>query len=103
MKLAIMQPYVFPYIGYFQLINAVDKFVFYDDVNFIKKGYINRNALLINDQKHVFTIPCKNISQNKRINETALSFDTKAKTIFLRTIESLHIKKRLSMKHFSRL
>ena len=50
MKLAIMQPYFFPYIGYFQLINAVDTFVFYDDVNFIKGGWINRNRILINNK-----------------------------------------------------
>ena len=42
MKLAIMQPYFFPYLGYFQLLRAVDKFVIYDDVNFIKRGWIHR-------------------------------------------------------------
>ncbi|MDZ7898224.1 MAG: WbqC family protein [Arcicella sp.] len=47
MKLAIMQPYIFPYIGYFQLIKAVDKFVLYDDVNFINKGWINRNRIFV--------------------------------------------------------
>jgi len=72
MKVAIMQPYVFPYIGYFQLIAAVDVFVFYDDVNFIKKGYIHRNHLLFNDKKTRFTISCKGISQNKKINEIVL-------------------------------
>jgi len=41
MKLAIMQPYLFPYIRYFQLINAVDKFIFYDDVNYIKNCWLN--------------------------------------------------------------
>ena len=42
MKLGIMQPYFFPYIGYWQLMNAVDRYVIYDDVNFIKGGWINR-------------------------------------------------------------
>lgn len=69
MKIAIMQPYIFPYISYFQLINAVDTFVFYDDVNFIKKGFINKNNLLLNNEKQRFTIPCKAVSQNKKINE----------------------------------
>ncbi len=50
MKLGIMQPYVFPYLGYYQLVNAVDTFVFFDDVNFINKGWINRNQLLNQDQ-----------------------------------------------------
>ena len=87
MKLAIMQPYVFPYIGYFQLIHAVDKFIFYDDVSFIKKGWINRNNILINDAAFLFSIPCKNISQNKLINEVDLFFDTNEKERFLRRIE----------------
>jgi hypothetical protein len=59
MTIAIMQPYIFPYIGYFQLINAVDKFVIYDDVNFINKGWINRNNILVSGQAHLFTIPLK--------------------------------------------
>ena len=50
MTVAIMQPYLFPYIGYWQLIHAVDTFVIFDDVNYIKKGYINRNNILVNGQ-----------------------------------------------------
>lgn len=69
MKLAIMQPYFFPYIGYFQLIRAVDKFIFYDDVNFIKNGWINRNKIIINGKVNYFTIPLKGASPNKLINE----------------------------------
>jgi hypothetical protein len=69
MKLAIMQPYFFPYIGYWQLINAVDMFVIYDDVNFIKKGYINRNSLLLNGESQIFTLELLKSSQNKLINE----------------------------------
>ena len=60
MKLAIMQPYFMPYIGYFQLINSVDKFIFYDDVTFIKQGWINRNQILINNQASLFSIPLSN-------------------------------------------
>jgi len=69
MRLAIMQPYFFPYIGYFQLINAVDIFVFYDDVNYIKGGWINRNKILINNQGAFFTLTLKDASPNKLINE----------------------------------
>lgn len=64
-----MQPYILPYIGYFQLIKYVDSFVFYDDVNFIKKGWINRNRILINNQPNYFTIPCCKISQNSLIKD----------------------------------
>ncbi len=92
MKTAIMQPYVFPYIGYFQLINAVDTFVFYDDVNFIKKGFVNRNSLLVNGESYQFTIPCKSISQNKLIMDIDLSFDEKSRLKILKTIEQAYQK-----------
>ncbi len=64
-----MQPYVFPYIGYMQLVHAADKFVFYDDVNFIKKGWINRNSIMLNDGSYRFTIPLKGQSQNSLIKD----------------------------------
>lgn len=69
MKLGIMQPYFLPYIGYFQLIKAVDKYVIYDDVNYIKGGWINRNNILVNKNKNLFTIMLKDASSNKLINE----------------------------------
>jgi len=73
MKIAVMQPYIFPYIGYFQMINAVDKFVFYDDVNFIKQGWINRNRILVSNKDYLFTIPIKNASSFALINETEIN------------------------------
>jgi len=85
-KLAIMQPYIFPYIGYFQLVNAVDKFVFYDDVDFIKQGWINRNYLLVNDNPSLFSIPVKNISSNQKIKDVEIVENKKWKKTFLRTI-----------------
>ncbi len=71
MRLGIMQPYFFPYIGYFQLINAVDKFILYGKVNFIKKGYINRNSILNSDHRSSYPInvPVKNQSSNKLIDQ----------------------------------
>lgn len=87
MKLAIMQPYFFPYLGYFQMFNAVDKFVLLDDVNFIKRGYINRNSILLSGKVHQFSIPLEKPSQNKLINETKLSFHQKDKENFLKTIQ----------------
>ncbi|GAA5093219.1 WbqC family protein [Chryseobacterium ginsengisoli] len=86
MKVAIMQPYIFPYIGYFQLINVVDQFVIYDDVNFIKKGWINRNNILSNNDIQRFTVPLKNVSQNKLINETYINEESEWKDQFLKTI-----------------
>jgi len=72
MKLAIMQPYVLPYIGYFQMLNAVDRFIYLDDVNYIKKGWINRNKIIVNKKEHLFTIPLEKPSQNKLICDTRL-------------------------------
>lgn len=86
MKLAIMQPYVFPYIGYYQLVHAVDKFVFFDDVNYINKGWINRNKILINGKANLFTIPLKDASQNRLINEIAIA-EGNGISKLLRTIE----------------
>lgn len=68
-----MQPYIFPYLGYFQLISAVDKFVVYDDVTFIKQGWVNRNYILLNGAKYLFTFPVKSISSNVLISETIVS------------------------------
>ncbi len=90
MRLAIMQPYFMPYIGYLQLMNAVDKFVLYDDVNYINKGWINRNRILVNGQEYLFTIPLKDASQNKLINEIYLSNDPKWRGKLLKTIEQAY-------------
>lgn len=84
MKLGIMQPYFLPYIGYWQLINAVDKYVIYDDVNFINKSWINRNNILLNGNKHQINLLLTEASQNKLINQVAIQ-DNQTKLI--RTIE----------------
>lgn len=70
-----MQPYVYPYIGYFQLIRAADQFVFLDDVNFIKKGWINRNYIYSSQGPQLFTIPLSGSSQNTLISQTKLFGD----------------------------
>ncbi|MCB2312383.1 WbqC family protein [Clostridium tagluense] len=72
MKVGIMQPYLFPYIGYFQTINAVDKYVIYDDVQFIKGGWINRNRLLINGKASMVTLKIKKEDFKLNINEIFL-------------------------------
>ena len=73
MTLAIMQPYILPYLGYMQLMNTVDTFVFYDDVAFINRGWVNRNRLLVNGKEHLFTVPLRDASQNKLICEIDLA------------------------------
>ena len=64
MTLAIMQPYFFPYIGYWQLINAVDTFIIYDNIQFSKKGWFHRNNILLNGKKTLFSIPLKKDSDS---------------------------------------
>ncbi len=73
MRVAIMQPYLFPYIGYFQLMNAVDRWVVYDDVAFIKQGWINRNRILINGEPQMFTVPLHGASSFVLINQTEIN------------------------------
>lgn len=73
MKLGIMQPYYLPYIGYWQLLNAVDKYVIYDDVNFIKGGWINRNRILNNGVVQYFNVPMIGSSPFKHINQIGVN------------------------------
>lgn len=82
-----MQPYIFPYLGYYQLVHAVDTFVFFDDVNFINKGWINRNNILQQDKPLRFTVPLVKASQNKLINEIEIADYGKWRKEFLKTVE----------------
>lgn len=72
---AVMQPYFLPYIGYFQLINAVDTFVLYDDIEYTKKGWINRNRLNINGVPTFFTVPLKKDSDYLEVRQRLVSPD----------------------------
>lgn len=73
MRLAIMQPYFMPYIGYFQLINSVDKFIIYDNIQYTKKGWINRNRILVNGKDQLITLPIKKDSDYLNVMERELS------------------------------
>ena len=72
MRVAVMQPYVFPYVGYYQLVANVDVLVFLDDAAFIKRGWINRNRILVNGREHLFTIPLRDVSQNRTIAQHSI-------------------------------
>lgn len=75
MIVAIMQPYFFPYIGYFQLMRAVDMFIFYDDAQYMKGGWINRNRILLDHQSSWLTLPVKHDSRTVRINRRSYLLD----------------------------
>jgi len=87
-----MQPYFFPYLGYFQLVQAVDHFVFYDDVMFIKKGWINRNRILMQGDEFLFTIPLEKQSQNKTIRESTVSWGKEFPNKFMNQLDSAYKK-----------
>lgn len=77
MKLGIMQPYFMPYIGYFQLIAAIDIFIVYDNIKYTKKGWINRNRMLLNGTDAMFSVPLKKGSDTLDVveRELAAEFD----------------------------
>lgn len=89
MKLAVMQPYIFPYLGYFHLIMSSDVFVVYDDVSFIKQSYINRNNIALGGNKHRFSIPVPKSSSNIMIKD--LEYDDKNGKL-LKTISQAYAK-----------
>lgn len=93
MKIAIMQPYLFPYIGYFNLINVADKFIILDDVQYRKGGWINRNRIILNKQEYLFTFSIKKESTFLNINQRffADSFSQESKN-FITIIDSAYRK-----------
>jgi len=93
MILGIMQPYFFPYIGYFQLMNAVDEFIIYNNIQYTKKGWINRNRILVNGKDDYITLPLKKDSDYLNINERYLAESwNKDKVKMLNRIESSYRK-----------
>lgn len=91
-KCGVMQPYLFPYIGYFQLIDHCDTYVILDDVNYINKGWINRNRILVNGSDHLFTIPLEDASQNKLICDISIQKEDKWKSKFIKLIQMSYSK-----------
>ena len=72
-RVAIMQPYFLPYVGYFHLINAVDEFVIYDNIQYTKKGWINRNRILVNGNDRIITLPIKKDSDYLDVKDRFLA------------------------------
>ncbi len=73
MRVAIMQPYFFPYVGYFQLMAAVDLFIVYDNIKYTKKGWINRNRMLQSGKDVMFSLPLRSDSDSLDVSERALA------------------------------
>ena len=92
MKIAIMQPYFIPYIGYWQLLNTVDRFVIYDDVTYIKGGWINRNRILINGKPSYITVPLFQASSYKRICDISLQSSPVWRRKMIKSVENTYRK-----------
>ena len=92
MKMAMNQPYFFPYIGYFQLVASVEKFVFCDDFNFIKNGWINRNRVLIDGKVRYITVPLCGASAFKKINEVIIDNKPYSSTKILESLRHSYSK-----------
>mgnify|MGYP001408004049 CR=1 FL=1 len=92
MKLAIMQPYFFPYIGYFQLISAVDKFIVYDNIKYVKGGWINRNRILVNGEPKWISLSLKNDSDYLHIRDRRLMNGMENNKRLLHRIEAAYKK-----------
>jgi hypothetical protein len=92
MKIGIMQPYIFPYIGYFQLVNTCDVFVFYDDVHYIKNGWIDRNRILSNNTATYFKVPLSKASSFTNICDTQIHKDEYDKWLlkFIKTLQNCY-------------
>jgi len=72
-KIGIMQPYFMAYIGYYQLINSVDKFIIYDNIQYTKKGWINRNRILCDNKERLISLPIKKDSDYLNVCDRELS------------------------------
>jgi hypothetical protein len=92
MIVTIMQPYLFPYIGYFQLLECSDVFVVGDDVQYIKGGWINRNRILVNQEPSWLTLPVQGDSGYLTINQRSYVDDRNARDKILRRIECAYRK-----------
>lgn len=86
MKTAIMQPYFFPYIGYFHLIDSVDLFIVYDNIKYTKKGWINRNRVLMNGKDVTLSLPLRSDSDGLDIRERELALDFNCEKLVNRLI-----------------
>jgi hypothetical protein len=88
MKVSINQPYFFPYLPFYQMVNYSDVFVSLDSVNFCKKKFINRNVITDNNGRKInFTLPIRNLSQNKKINQSEIFNLKKTKDSFIKKLK----------------
>jgi len=99
-KIGIMQPYFLPYLGYWQLINHVDKFVLYDTIQYTKKGWITRNRYLLNGKDEMFSLSVKRASSDLDVAERELADDFDREKL-LRSLKGAYSKAPYFKENFS--
>ncbi len=98
MRIAIMQPYFFPYLGYFQLIKSVDRFILFDDAQYIRHGWINRNRVLKpGDGWQYILAPLQKHKQKDLIKDIEIKTGSEWKERILRQLE--HYRKKAPFYH----
>lgn len=90
MRIAVQQPYFYPYLGYFKLISSVDKFVFFNDVQYIRRGWINRNRINVDNY---LTVPILKTKRSEIINNIKIDYSTHWHYKHCRTLETKYGKK----------
>lgn len=92
MILGIMQPYFFPYLGYFDLINCSDQWVVFDTAQYIRHGWVNRNRILHPKESWQYIIvPTKKSSREEKISNILINAETDWKRKILGQLQ--HYKK----------
>jgi len=90
MKVAVMQPYFLPYLGYWQLLAESDRFVLLDEVNYIVRGWVNRNRIWVGGKENWMTVPLANASQNRLISHTVIVEGGEWKEKLMRTVQGAY-------------
>src|SRR3569623_1528068 len=90
MIVSVMQPYLFPYLGYFQLMAASDVFVSYDDAQYMKGGWINRNRIVVGGKAAWITLPVRKASHLARISQREYVLSAETRRVFFERIDKAY-------------
>ena len=92
MKVAIIQPSYFPWRGFFSIMSSVDTFVFFDDVQYTRRDWRNRNKFEINGEVSWLTVPIKSHDRTSRINQIEMNNITDWQDLHLKTFSHSYAK-----------
>lgn len=87
-KLGIMQPYFFPYIGYFQLIHATDRYIFFDTPQYERRSWMNRNRIInLNEGSTYITVPVIKAPQQTALTDIVINNNSDWRNKIYRQLE----------------